>query len=245
MVGEEKRTIVTLDGDLYDHAVKLKDYKKIWCIRLGGLHITITTLKCLGKYIEGSGLDLAWEISGVYGSATVRQILEGRDIYRGIEAHTITVLAVYTLLMQVLLKSEEKNEIDVQIKEVAFAYQSYTDQKTNEAANAFKLKIVELHRRLNEDDIFERIIEWKKQAKGIQKFLSNYIDQVETLLMFTAATRKADWKLHLAKVEEMLPYFHAHAQYNYGRWGPLMLLICLNYRRQIKKCGSILMKETS
>ena len=59
----------------------------------------------------------------------MRQILEGRHIYRGIEAHTITALAVYTLLMQVLLKGEEKNEIDVQIKEVGLAYQSYTDQK--------------------------------------------------------------------------------------------------------------------
>ena len=88
MVGEGKRTIVKLDGDLYDHAVKLTNYKTMWCIRLGGLHITIAALKCLGKYIEGSGLDLVWEISGVYGSATVRQILEGRHIYRGIEAHT-------------------------------------------------------------------------------------------------------------------------------------------------------------
>ena len=34
----------------------------------------IAALKCLGKYIEGSGLDLVREISGVYGSATVRQI---------------------------------------------------------------------------------------------------------------------------------------------------------------------------
>ena len=80
--------------------MKLKDYKKIWCIRLGGLNIRIAALKCLGKYIEGRGLDLAWETSGVYGSATVGQILEGRHIYRGIEAHTITVLAVYTLSMQ-------------------------------------------------------------------------------------------------------------------------------------------------
>ena len=59
----------------------------------------IAALKCLGKYIEGCGLDLLWEISGVYGSATVRQILEGRHIFRRIEVHTITVLAVYTLLM--------------------------------------------------------------------------------------------------------------------------------------------------
>ena len=72
--------------------------------------------------------------------------------------------------------------------------------------------MVELHRRLNGDDIFERTIELKKQTKGNQEFLSNYIDQGGTLLMFTAATRKADWKLHLAKFEETLTYFHARDQ---------------------------------
>ena len=41
----------------------------------------------------------------------MQQVLEGRHIYRGIEAHTITVLAVYTLLMQVLLKGEEKMKL--------------------------------------------------------------------------------------------------------------------------------------
>ncbi|KAJ8049223.1 hypothetical protein HOLleu_01865 [Holothuria leucospilota] len=39
--------------------------------------------------------------------------------------------------------------------------------------------------------------------------------------MFIAATRKGDWKLYLATTEDLLPYFHAHDQYNYGRWGPL------------------------
>ena len=61
------------------------------------------------------------------------------------------------------------------------------------------------------------------------------MDQVETLLMFTAATRKADWKLHLAKVEEMLPYFHAHDQYNYGRWGPLYVADMLELRETDKE----------
>ena len=41
------------------------------------------------------------------------------------------------------------------------------------------------------------------------------------LLLFIAATRTCNWKLHLAKMEELLPYFHAHDHYNYGRWGPL------------------------
>ncbi|KAG1671597.1 Organic cation transporter protein [Nymphon striatum] len=33
--------------------------------------------------------------------------------------------------------------------------------------------------------------------------------------------KSADWKLHLSTTEELLHYFHAHDQYNYGRWGPL------------------------
>ena len=44
VVDEGKRTIVPLDGALYDYAVKLKDYKKIWYIRLGGFHVSIAVL---------------------------------------------------------------------------------------------------------------------------------------------------------------------------------------------------------
>ena len=63
--------------------------------------------------------------------------------------------------------------------------------------------------------------ERQESGKGIPKFMTNYMNQVMVLLMFIGATRKADWKLHLAKMEELLPYFHAHDQLNYGRWGPL------------------------
>jgi len=49
------------------------------------------------------------------------------------------------------------------------------------------------------------------------------MDQVQVLLKFIAATRTCNWKLHLAAMEELLPYFHAHDQYNYGRWGPLYM----------------------
>lgn len=78
-----------------------------------------------------------------------------------------------------------------------------------------------MHQTLSTHDCFKKVNEWKEQAKGVSKFLTNYMNQVEVLLMFTAATRTCNWRLHLAKMEELLPYFHAHDQYNYGRWGPL------------------------
>lgn len=128
-MGEGFRPIITLDGDLYDHAVKLKDYKKHWCIRLGALHTTMAALKCLGKYIEGSRLDLAWEASGLYGSATVRQILDGHHIYRCIEAHTVTLLALFTLYMQVVFSDEERAECSKQIQPLIETFGSYVEKR--------------------------------------------------------------------------------------------------------------------
>ena len=52
-VGEGKRPIITLHGDLYDRAVKIDNYKKHWIIRLGSLHTEMAALKCLGKYTDG------------------------------------------------------------------------------------------------------------------------------------------------------------------------------------------------
>lgn len=222
-VGEGCRPIITLDGDLYDRAVKLKDYKKTWCIRLGGLHITIAALKCLGKYVEGSGLDLAWEASGVYGPATIRQILEGRHIYRGIEAHTITLIAIFHLYLQVAFPDEQKVEIGKQISQALGEYASYEGGLKDCNPKSFRSHVATIEQTLSAEGMFELLGKWKHDGKGIQKFLTNYMAQIEVLLMFTAATRTSNWKLHLAKFEELLPYFHAHDQYNYGRWGPLYI----------------------
>ena len=49
--------------------------------------------------------------------------------------------------------------------------------------------------------------------------------------MLVAATRMSNWRLHLAKMEELLPYFHAHDQYNCGRWGPLYVSDMLELER--------------
>ena len=48
---------------------------------------SIAMLRCFGVFLEGSGFDEALHESGVYGSATVRQILSGNHVNSGIEAH--------------------------------------------------------------------------------------------------------------------------------------------------------------
>ncbi len=228
--GEGCRPIITLDGDLYDRAVKLKDYKEHWCIRLGALHMTMAALKCLGKYVEGSGIDMAWEASGLYGSATVRQILDGRHIYRCIQAHVVTLVAVFSLFLLVVFSDEERRDLGKRVSNVCLYCGMYlnigicdTFASVADGDAQFKNHVAGVQQMLSANTMFERMTEWKESSKGIQRFLTNYMTQVQSLLMFIGATRTCSWKLHLAKVEELLPYFHAHDQYNYGRWGPLYM----------------------
>ena len=198
----------------------------------------MAALKCLGRYVEGSGLDLAWEESGLYGSATVRQILEGRHVYRSIEAHTVTLIALYYLLLQLVFQDDKREELGECIEQL---HDLFTDKKV---MNISEEAIRQLHMKLSSNSFFSCIAEWKEYAKGVQKFLLNYMNQVDVLLMFIAGTRGADWKLHLAKMEELLPYFHAHDLYNYGRWGPLYVADMIEMQ-QTEKHGGSLMKVTS
>ena len=107
-MGPEAITVVTLDLQLYDMAMKLwmerEDTQKHFLSRPGELHIVFWALAALGKYVEGSGIDQAWVEAGIYSPTTVTQILNGKHMYRALEAHTVTLLALYSLYFRKFLE---------------------------------------------------------------------------------------------------------------------------------------------
>ena len=64
--------------------------------------------------------------AGVYGSATVRQIVDGRHIYRGLEAHMMTLLALHTLYQKVVLSEDDLKEVTTQTNKILDAFKLYT-----------------------------------------------------------------------------------------------------------------------
>ena len=160
-VGDGCRPVITLDGDLYHRAVRLKDYKSQWCIRLGCLHIVIAALKCLGKYVEGSGIDIAWQESGLYGPATVRQILDGRHVYRAIEAHTVTLIALHHLFFQSVFTENEQAEITQGIKKIVQSFKMYVSDPSK-GSKISEEQINLMHHQLSTRDTFNV---WKKGKK--------------------------------------------------------------------------------
>ena len=82
VVGPERRTIITLDLDLYNRALRIQQSvgNTNWILRAGGLHIAFTALHALGKTIDGSGIDNCAIESGTYTSAALRGIYGGKVV---------------------------------------------------------------------------------------------------------------------------------------------------------------------
>ena len=71
-------------------------------IRFGELHVVFTDFKMLGKIIDGSGSDKAFEEALIYGSNTIEQIKDGHHLCRCFEGHQILCLSllkkIYTVI---------------------------------------------------------------------------------------------------------------------------------------------------
>ena len=85
-MGSEDITVVTLDLQLYDMAMKLwmqrEDIKKQFLFRPGELPNIVRALAVLVKYVEEIGIDQAWVEAGLPSPTTVTQILNEKHMHR-------------------------------------------------------------------------------------------------------------------------------------------------------------------
>ena len=66
--------------------------------------------------------------------------------------------------------------------------------------------------------MYQFFIEKDKSVNPTFEYWSSYIDMVQGLLLFLRATREGDWKLHLASLREILPWFFVYDTVNYARY---------------------------
>ena len=214
VVGPQKKTLITLDLDLYARALKIQQSvgNTNWILRAGALHIAFAALHALGKTIDASGLDTCAIESGAYTSAALRGIFGGKAYKRGLEYHITTSLAIMMLQFDAILSTLPRGPVRIQ---------------------CLNLKD-KLHKRNPEMvDTFEEIQSWYAEnikplenEKGIgefAQFLTHYIGQVESLLQFISCCRIGDWEGYLSALENLIKYFFAHDLLNYARLMPVHL----------------------
>ena len=70
-------------------------------------------LRTIGAFIEDSGLDLCWIEADIYGTGTVKQILDGNHVKRGEVAHTVTLEALFALYQKAFFESSQEDTKDI------------------------------------------------------------------------------------------------------------------------------------
>ena len=110
VVGHERKTVISLDLGLYKPAKQLQMARRDLdhlILRPGELHIVMAQLRCIGAYIDSSGVDMCWTEAEVYGPATVKQIIEGKHVKRGETAHAVTLQVLFNLYQEAFFAHDE------------------------------------------------------------------------------------------------------------------------------------------
>ena len=109
----------------------------------------------------------------------------------------------------------EKEKSDVDLKKVHDVVQSFRENRSKEV---FEKLLDSPHIDKLSDSLVEFI---RSDQSPMHVFWNSYIDMVNWLLLFIRSTRQANWDLHLACIQEMIPWVHAYDRINHARYLPL------------------------
>lgn len=228
VLGPSKLTCISLDLQLYEMAMKLwmsrDDIQKQFIFRPGELHVVMWALAALGKYVEGSGIDQAWVEAGLYSPSTVSQILNGKHIYRGLEAHTITLLSIYDMYFETFMEASPEDSSVFQSMSVKIREAFVDDLNSGKVKqNRLMEEVSKALDTIEKLKLMEKLAMYEATFTKTQIFLNNYVRQILCILSYVRATREKNWELHLETTEALIKYFCAHNHLNYARLLPLYL----------------------
>lgn len=215
VVGQNRRTVISLDMGLYQPAKKLQmtrqDLGHI-ILRPGELHIVMAQLRTIGAFIENSGLDMCCVESDLYGPSTVKHILGGNHLKRGEAAHMVTLQALFSLYQEAFF---------VRHPAVGTIVEKSANQLSDVCKTGDKQDITAKHKELAQTMTSTELAAKMEQFDAdhedspLFKFTRGYMAMLMEM-MFIRAIRTGDWDLHLEALQLFVKYFFAHDMLNYA-----------------------------
>ena len=202
VTGPDSKLVATMDMNQYKRALKLeyldRQYKNKWVLCPGAFHTVLCVLRCLGRTIEGSGLDEAWQEADLYSSVTVTQIINGNHHKRALQAHQVTLQALFDLWLGAFLEGHPavRDSLRSAAEELTDACRANQDIHTAHQAFLVKLESLNIEKQLLEYDVTH-------DKDPMYKWARMYMNQVMVLLQFQRATREGNWFLYLAALEKL------------------------------------------
>ena len=226
--------IVTFDQPLWWKAMIIvtnepesSDLKSV-VLRLGGLHIEMSFLGCIGHVMSGSGLKEVLEL--VYATNAVGHMLSGKALARAVRGHFLVDSVLNALLVNITFGSPlpATIELDTETGVNLADKEGELNASDVQAADQDLKKVEELYKELVKDttkakqvgstEVLLKVAE-KLESKRVSMHNQRtatmwiqYMNMVDTLRTFIKAERTGNWNLHLQTVREMLLYFAAAGQ---------------------------------
>ena len=223
--------IVTFDQPLWWKAMiivtnepETSDLKSV-VLRLGGLHIEMSFLGCIGHVMSGSGLKEVLEL--VYATNAVGHMLSSKALARAVRGHILVDSVLNALLVNITFGSPLPATIglDTETGVNLGDKEGELNASDVQAADQDLKKVEELYKELVKDttkakqvgstEVLLKVAE-KLESKRVSMHNQRtatmwiqYMNMVDTLRTFIKAERTGNWNLHLQTVREMLLYFAA------------------------------------
>lgn len=172
-------------------------------IRLGGFHLLMSFLGCIGYIMNGSGLKEL--LSTVYAPLSVDKMLQGHAFARAVRGHLLVQTALSQIIMNQIPTTDDEQ---TGIKELLLNFMDETPSidmlKDNQQLASIATK-------------FGEELE-KNSAQGhTSKLWVQYFHMVSLMKDYIQAERSGDWHGHLDCVKRMVPYFHAAGHFPYAK----------------------------
>lgn len=218
----QKNVFFTFDQQLYIKAREILadvEFNLVECdhdmshvfIRLGGFHLIMSFLGCIGKVMDASGLREAW--ATIYADKSTEKMLTGKNYARSLRANFYTEAALLThILDESDLTDKEKREI---LNIICMEPSSNELASNNDQTILGKIQTYPVVSILKEklNDKMNLIAERGKTAT----LWIQYIKMVSLVRSFIQAERCGDFDLHLSTIIEMIPFFHSSRHFNYAK----------------------------
>ena len=212
VVGPDRRTLITLDLDLYNRAIQIQESvgHKNWILFPGGLHVCFAIEYALGKTIEGSGIDTCAIECGTYTAAALRGIYSGKAFKRAVEYHLISALAIMMMKFESLSVDLFTPELQLQCHNLKIALHGRDPSMTSLFDGIQHEYLEKIQEKLD-----------CRVAGDLGQYLDQYLVQLDNLLRIIRSCREEDWQGYLASLECGIKYFFAHDLFNYARLMPV------------------------
>lgn len=200
----QKVCVVTFDQPLFQKACDIvassSDPRlKNVVVRLGGMHLLMSFMGCIGYVMAGSGLKEV--LSLIYAPVSVDKMLTGHAYARAVRGHMLNQLALGQIILAKLDFSAEEEQIDDLLEhfDTGTAEQRLEDKKLEAICQRFEKQLEVL------------------EANGPTAALwIQYFRMVILVKQFIEAERSGNWQLHVTTIAKMLPFFHAAGHNNYA-----------------------------